>query len=423
MNPITLFWKGIATIATGISLVFGGSVQAPQQNLAASIPVTVAVFESSLAAPILTTSATSFTLVNGTDKAGNALSGLIGFVINEGASNEEFVLCTASSTAVSGCTRGISPVTGNTSVAALAKTHRRGESVKITDHPQLAIVSRILNGDETLPNPLKYSTTTSAYITSSEQLTHKGYVDGIVVAGGVPADNSTPGISRIATPQNLAEGTANLGVYAYSAPSTAFNATSSATTTVPVTKTNGKLSQGFLDLTEPFTFSGGVTSTGSLAVSGTVSLSTTTFSQIPTIPTSTPTLSSEVASKSYADSVAITKYASTATSTFSRMLNTGTISSLTATSSVPTDAMWGVVGISCSIVDNNISLATSYSSTVVDRINTKTLSVPGVVGSAGSTRIFSVSATSSVAYITCSGESVSTNGHSYTVSGNISWFK
>src|SRR4051794_33915719 len=116
-----------------------------------TIPKIASSFETTLANKI-TSSATSMTLVTGTDDAGTSLSGTYGFVIDEGTASEEFVLGSVSGTAVTSMTRGLDPQNPSTEVTALKHEHRRGATVKITDYPFLGRVARILNGDDTIPN-------------------------------------------------------------------------------------------------------------------------------------------------------------------------------------------------------------------------------------------------------------------------------
>lgn len=182
------------TVGIAIAGLFG--VQAPEPTVGATIPVSTAVFQTSLQNSI-GTSDTSMTLVTGTNKAGNSLSGYMCFNIDEGTSLEEFVCGTVSGTAVTSMLRGIDPVDGDTEVTALKKSHRRGASVKITDYPSIAIVSRILNGDETIPNALTYAGATTC--ASNAQLCPKSYVDGVAVAGASNADTTTKGIVEEAT--------------------------------------------------------------------------------------------------------------------------------------------------------------------------------------------------------------------------------
>lgn len=188
---------GHAIVIAGVAIgsLFGFH-QAPQQNVGAAIPVVVATFQSSLQSGI-TASATSMTLVSGVDKAGNNLSGYICFNIDEGSALEEFVCGTASGTSVTSMIRGIDPVDGDLEVTALKKIHARGASVKITNYPSLAVLSRILNGTETLPNILTYATAPT--FTTGNQIITKTYADSIAVAGAPDASTSTKGITKLST--------------------------------------------------------------------------------------------------------------------------------------------------------------------------------------------------------------------------------
>ena len=263
---------GLAIIV-GIAVVgvVAGIILHKTDNLSAVIPVPVALFETSLQAGI-TSSATSMTLIStSTEDGTNLTNGTVyGFIVDEGSPSEEFVLGTASSSKIVSMTRGVSVITGNTSVAALQEAHRRGASVKITSAPVLLVLSRIMNGDETIPNLLSYTATTTP--TSDTQLVHKYYVDALIAASAPVATESVAGIGLFSTQAELILGTATgtySGVtYSLFPQSKYFNTTQSATTTVPVTGTNGKLSQSFLDLTEAFTFSGGLTSSGATTISG-----------------------------------------------------------------------------------------------------------------------------------------------------------
>lgn len=181
------------------------------QSLGATIPTVAALFESSLASKV-TSSATTMTLVSGVDKQSVALSGTYGFIIDEGSSNQEFVLCTATGTALSACTRGISVTDGKTGVSALQSEHRRGASVKVTDYPQLAIISRMLDGRESVPHLLTYTSGTACDGTASNSaICDKAYIDGVAVAGASNANTTTKGIVEQATLAEANAGTATGG--------------------------------------------------------------------------------------------------------------------------------------------------------------------------------------------------------------------
>lgn len=205
MNKATLAISSFLILILGLLQFQISSLN--QSNFGATIPTVVALFESSLSSKI-TSSASTATLVSGTDKQGNSLSGTYGFIIDEGSANEEFVICSATGTALSGCTRGISVTDGKTAVTALQKEHRRGASVKITNYPQLAILSRILNGTEKIPNRLAYETHPSFVgTTASTSLASRFYVDSVAVAGCPNADLTTQGCSELATVSELNAGT------------------------------------------------------------------------------------------------------------------------------------------------------------------------------------------------------------------------
>lgn len=177
--------KGVITVGVAVSSLFGAPTQnntVPAENVGATIPVVVAVFQTSLQTGI-TATATSMTLVTGTDKAGNSLSGYICFNIDEGTSVEEFVCGTVSGTAVTSMIRGIDPVNGSLEVTALKKVHRRGASVKVTNYPSLGIVSRVLNGTDTIPNAITYASGVGPV--SSNDLADKEYVLSVVSGGAV----------------------------------------------------------------------------------------------------------------------------------------------------------------------------------------------------------------------------------------------
>jgi len=248
---------GVGFLAVLMSL---GIAQAPitpvaQDNLlvGGTISQSVAGFSTSLVSSI-STSDTSMELVSVTTDDGTTLTDGVtyGFVIDVNTASEEFVIGTASSTNIINMTRGISVTTGRTSITALKKNHRRGASVKITDHPVLIQLARIANGQDGFPNTLyydangDYSSASSSVITdknyqdtsfvsktstssqsiasnltasgtldvvgqttftlnpqtsatpsSGDDLTNKTYVDAQVVAGGVPASTSTRGTAYL----------------------------------------------------------------------------------------------------------------------------------------------------------------------------------------------------------------------------------
>jgi len=258
--------KRIITIGIGIivitAIVAGFLNTLKEKEMGATIPVVPALFRTTLATKISST-ATSMTLTTGTDKSGDALAGYICFAIDEGMSSEEFVCGTTAGTAVTSMIRGIDPVDGDTEVTSLKKAHRRGAIVKVTNYPQLGILSRILNGDETLPNIITYAAA-NTFTAGSNQVPSVKYVDDVSIAGAADGTTTTKGLFEMATTAEILTvvTTGSTGAYLV-APNSLFDDDFSATTIIPVTGTDGKLAQGFIDLTEDFNFTGLVATTTS----------------------------------------------------------------------------------------------------------------------------------------------------------------
>jgi len=222
--------------------IFIGSLLGYSQPLG-NIPQATALFETSLQAPI-TSSDTSATLISGTTKDGNSLSGIYGFIIDEGTSKAEVVICAASGTALTACRRGISWDNGTSTVAANQKAHNKGATVKITDHPTLIQMDNILRGtaplystiygayavaspsstahidraylDSTSTNYVsvagsqtitgqKFFTATTSFTKAptsvspiaSDELATKGYVDSVAIAGSASSSLTVYGISKL----------------------------------------------------------------------------------------------------------------------------------------------------------------------------------------------------------------------------------
>jgi len=182
----------LTTIITStiICLIIGAvgySLYINKTPYGAEIPAVIALFEDSLAGKIASTS-TSMTLVSGTDGQSRALSGKYGFYL----SGKEFVIADCDGVTCTNMLRGIDVVDGQSEVGSLAKPHRRGASVKMTNFPILAILARQASGSESYEDLLYYSetlgTTEFSGIASTSNLATKYYVD-VVGAGGFTSIN------------------------------------------------------------------------------------------------------------------------------------------------------------------------------------------------------------------------------------------
>jgi hypothetical protein len=268
MKKVKIFLSGLI-----IGLSFIGAV-----GYASTIPVVPAGYTSSLAAQ-LGVSDTSMTLARGTDISGATLSGYICFTVDEGTPSVEYVCGTTAGTAVTSLLRGIDPITGVTTITAMKKSHRLGASVKVTDYPVLGILARLLNGNDTLLNAIKYYAEPT-WVYGTHQLVTwdkaKDYTDSVALAGAPNADTATKGIVQLATSLQAASSTATGSTGA------ALVLPASMATDTPNTSTRagkvimsdltGYIKQGWLNLSQAFTwaglhiFNGGLTSNATTTI-------------------------------------------------------------------------------------------------------------------------------------------------------------
>ena len=266
--------------------------------------------------------------------------GEIGYAaIGPGTSKKEFISFTgvtqsgsSDEATLTGVTRGLQFTTPYTASTTLRQTHSGSAKLIISNLPQLYNEMAVKKNDETVTGDWIFSGSVTLdaddiaiydddpSFTSDAQIITKKYADDLSYSGTADANYTTKGIIELATTSEIIAGTAtgSTGVYLVT-PTDFFNVTTSAANLVPVTDTDGKLSQGFIDLTEDYEFSGTVTSTGEtilnatttiggyFTVNGSSTLATSTFSKIatfsviPALPASDPTTDNQAARKSYVD--------------------------------------------------------------------------------------------------------------------------
>lgn len=257
----TLLQKIISGIVMGASILTGTFgytppaliEEAPQANIVVGasnpIPSVIALFETTLANGI-TDSATTMQLSAATDKDGNVLaSSTYPFVIDEGTAVEEFIVADCTGVTCTNLSRGVSVLTGTSTVSGLNKAHRRGATVKITDGPILLIHNRILSGIGKFPNILHY--TTHPTFTQTVDIVDKKYVDDTAFSGAgvVDATAAARGVVELATQLETASSSSvgssgNLVIPSSNATSTYNSAT--AALRVVVTQNSGKIDSNFL---------------------------------------------------------------------------------------------------------------------------------------------------------------------------------
>lgn len=182
----TILSKIAAVILAPIMAITGFFAPPPEPPaVGTSLPEAVAVFETSLAAPI-TAAATTMTLTANSIRGGGSLSGFNCFTIDEGSAQAEFVCGTVATTTVTGLLRGISPADGITEDTDLQFSHRRGANVKITDFPILQRLKLQNNGEGSFENAISYAAGVTP--TGNNHLTDVEYVLGVVNGGAVSFD-------------------------------------------------------------------------------------------------------------------------------------------------------------------------------------------------------------------------------------------
>src|SRR3990167_7199440 len=283
-----LFNKIASIIITGalaLASLFGYT---PSQEFGAVNPVAGTVYY--LSGSGIGASATSITLTSltvpqsGYELVDSDFSTTFYLTIEPGnRTRQEIASCTtvvqnADNTAtLSGCSRGLLPFSPYTASSTYQFSHSGGTSVIFSNPPQLYEELPARGDAESITGLWTFSSSSiprlDSYLvaTNDAQFISKKYADDLVASGVADGNYTTFGGYVLATTSQIIAGTATSTATRYLVlPSELSNTTSSAKNIIPITKDNGKLSQGFLDLTEGFTFSGGVTSTATTTITGNV---------------------------------------------------------------------------------------------------------------------------------------------------------
>jgi len=171
---------------------------------------------------------------------------------------------------LTGVTRGLSVISPYTASTTLQKAHPGGSVVVISNPPQLYETFANLNNAETIDAVWTFDADrppildeTGKTASSSDQLVSKEYVDNVTNQGAATSTESVGGIVELATQIEVASSTATtadkpLVLQAQNATSTPQAACDSSSNAgalcVVVGENDGKLNQGWLDLTEDITF-------------------------------------------------------------------------------------------------------------------------------------------------------------------------
>jgi len=162
--------------------------------MATKLAVILADFTTQLATEI-SVAGTTATLSSATDDDGVALpAGRYFFTLDGANSNKEHISCDLSGTSLT----NIKTVTRQgVESAGVARKHRIGASVTLTDFAHILQINNLLNGTTNLnaSTPLRYDGT--ATINNANHLATKDYVDGVAIAGAADASTTVKGISKM----------------------------------------------------------------------------------------------------------------------------------------------------------------------------------------------------------------------------------
>lgn len=210
---------------------------------------------------------------------------------------------------LTGVTRGLSFTAPCTANSNFQKAHAGGVKFVLSNTACFYSQFASINATNTWSAVQTFNSTSvlqygaEPSFTVGTQVIDKTYADALTFSGAPNASFTQKGLSVLSGQAQLITGSSTFSQNVfYVPPNQWFNTTSSATTTVPVTNASGTLSTGFIDQstsTGNYIWNGSSTFNGLVFVNGSLSVATSTFSQLPNIPTSTPSSNTQATSKQY----------------------------------------------------------------------------------------------------------------------------
>ena len=314
MEIITTIGKAIGTAIIGLGMLVGGwfGIQPQPTTEPASIiqylgsdnqlffgGSTYYISGSGITSTGTSITLTSLTIPQTGQKIQDAdLSSTFFLTVEPGnTTRQEFASCTtltqnSSGTAtLSGCSRGLSPISPYTASTTLGFAHSGGSKVIFSNPPQLYDQATFKTNDETITGTWLIGTPTA-----STQIANKTYVDNVANAGAATSTSSNGGIVEIGTQAEMASGTTAdtdkprviITDFSTSTP----DGTSQAGKFAVISETDGKLNQKWLDLTEDYTWTGLHTFSGATTTISSATTTITTTTGVLGFATTTPTLKS-----------------------------------------------------------------------------------------------------------------------------------
>jgi len=212
----------------------------------AELPQSIADFESSLVSRIEKTD-TSMSLVDSADGDGNTLSGWYGFTIDINLSKKEYVIANCTGASCVSMLRGVSYVDGVSTSSDRAFTHGRGADVSITNHPNLIIITNILNGIDGVPDKLYYDSGVVIGAGDDNQtVPTKKYIDDSMASGVSIMTETVFGGAKVATRAQMSSGYNDINDPRVLTTKNATSTGGFATTSVVITEESGTIDNDFL---------------------------------------------------------------------------------------------------------------------------------------------------------------------------------
>lgn len=292
------------------------------------------------------------------------------FTINPGAANEEKI--SVSAVSVSGTTatwtiinRGLS-FTENVAITANKKQHAIGETVIISNDDHY-INQQYVNVDDaqTISGIKTFSASPLAPTpTTDSQVAIKSYVDGVALVSAPDANETTKGVIELSTAAEAAAGTSlgSTGARLVLPGSLATSTPNASTATGNIVASLGRyIKQTWLDLSEAFSFSGGLTSTATttIAASGVASAPLTLNGISYQFPSADATASGYSLTS---NASGVLSWASTTNKLFATTtpsVFTGATSHTILTTTIPANIITGTNGISGEFMASLRSVATT----------------------------------------------------------------
>ena len=200
---------------------------------------------------------------------------------------QEVVSCTtvtqnaSGSATLSGCTRGLSPISPYTASSTIQFAHAGGTSVILGDAAQLFNQYGAKGNDETVTGEWTFSTPPhlTGTATSTDQAASISYVNGVAIQGAATSTFSAMGIVRLAKGEDVRQGigtSTNNGGEPLVIPSILATSSPQSMTggRIPSTRSNGTISPVFIatSSTDVYNSAASTTVTGSTYFSGSVTL-------------------------------------------------------------------------------------------------------------------------------------------------------